>query len=220
MGSCQSSPSTASSVVVTSVKNDGGGNCSNGLKKNPYPDNNIDNLNHDHSEQPTEISVSGRTFSGPSLQQQHQDKHLDDHNNEETEATMSADGSDKSSPQSKPTDDDQISSINNNNNHKAKPTPTSVPTKSGDGGTTHQMQKRYSRITVDSSDKNKASNRRGIKPGYSSGGSSCSDEHEDSARKHLVDLKNELGADGDLAKGIVNIEVSVSFVAEVTSRFI
>jgi hypothetical protein len=51
--------------------------------------------------------------------------------------------------------------------------------------------------------------RKRIKPGYSSGGSSeySSDETAE-AHQHLLDWKNELGADGDLCKGVVRIEVS------------
>ena len=47
-----------------------------------------------------------------------------------------------------------------------------------------------------------------IKPGYSSGGSSDYSDDASEPHKHLVDWKNELGADGDLCKGVVRIEVS------------
>jgi calcium-dependent protein kinase len=66
-------------------------------------------------------------------------------------------------------------------------------------------QQQHHRVSKYGGDQHSKGQRKRMKPGYSSGGSSeYSDETE--THKHLLDWKNELGADGDLCKGVVHIE--------------
>ena len=230
MGGCQSSQAVLDSSGVnksTTKKTPGsrsGGSSDGKKKKNSYQ------YHFDSSGRHTEVSISAEVVDVSDRQQQQQQlNHSDLHHHEEaTDATVS-DGYDtkENNRQQQQQQSIQIAM----NDQTAKTTTmssetSSLPPRGGGGETDSSTNKksngisiRYSRVMLASpsssasTSKNKVC-RKNFKPGYSSGGSSISDtEHsgsDDASRRHLVDIKNELGADGDLCKGVVHIEVRKS----------